>query len=102
MHANISSSLNQLPIAEKLLSRAGTNYYLFHYPADSENHAEVNLETLSLITEKAKKYVICADVLNIAIEDLHRWNIKFRKMPRDFKLLPETVRRKIKQLKIEF
>lgn len=86
------------PHAEKLLSVGGTDYYLFHFPEPTEIPAALCHETLSLITEKNERYVICADVLYMSHEDLARYNIEFRKMPRDFGLLPETVQEKIAEV----
>ncbi|MCL2774901.1 MAG: SNF2-related protein [Oscillospiraceae bacterium] len=86
------------PTAEKLLSQYGTDYYLFHFPENNEVPAELSIDTLSLITEKAEHYVICADALNLSEDDLTKYNIEFRKMPRDFELLPETVREKINEI----
>ncbi|MDR1736319.1 MAG: hypothetical protein LBR85_05560, partial [Oscillospiraceae bacterium] len=95
------------PAAEKLYREdspsgdGNTDYYLFHNP-DSKNAAALSDDTLSLIKEKADAYVICADLCFLSREDMERFNITFRKMPRDLGLLPEAVREKIREISPEY
>jgi len=90
------------PTAERLLHQDGTDYYLFHFPNDSEAVAALSLKNLSLITERAEKYVICADVCYLSEENMTQWDIEFRKMPRDFGILPEAVQAKIAEVRPDF
>jgi N12 class adenine-specific DNA methylase len=96
-------------VAKKLyeeLSPSGkdtTAYYLFHNPNGTDGSvAMLSHETLSLIKERADIYVICADVCNLSEEERNRLNIGFRKMPRDWNLLPEAVQEQIRAIKPEY
>ena len=95
------------PVAEKLheeLSPSGkdtTAYYLFQYP-NGIAPAALAHETLSLIKEKADTYVICADVCYLSESEMANWNIGFRKMPRDWNLLPEAVQEQIHAIRPDY
>ncbi len=97
-----------LPVAAKLLeefSPDGTkrcDYYLFHHPAGRDAAAGVSHDTLRLITEKADSYVICADVCYMAESEMEQYNTTFRKMPRDWHLLPAEIQEKIRAIKPEY
>jgi len=57
-----------------------TAYYFFY----EEGHiVTFDAKHLSLITEKCDAYVVFADVCTISENDLARWNITFKKIPRD-------------------
>ena len=86
------------PIATKLLSQPSDNtaYYLIHYPYGVDEGAVLNLDTLRLIREKADNYVICAETCHLSDEEMAQWNIAFRKLPRDWNLLPESVQAEIR------
>ena len=98
----------QKPIADLLYEEESltgddiTAYYLFHIPDGKEQTAELSHETLSLITQKADTYVICADACFLSDSDMERYNIGFRKMPRDWNLLPETVQDQLRAIKPEY
>ena len=74
--------------SHKLLSLYGKDYYLFHVPENADTPAVLSRDTLSLITEKADSYLICADVCSLSDEEMEQANIEFRKIPRDFGILP--------------
>jgi N12 class adenine-specific DNA methylase/adenine-specific DNA methylase len=94
-------SLTVQPVAEKIYEETAANgrtdYYLFRYPDGVDAGANLSHDTLSLITEKADGYVICAEACHISDEEMREWNIGFRKMPRDWNLLPETVQDQIRR-----
>jgi hypothetical protein len=94
--------LNNKPNVERLLSIGGTDFYLFYFPEKSETPAELSTDTLSLIKQKAKRYVVCADLLYLSHDYLKQIKMKFRKMPRDFGLLPEAVQAAISKIKPEY
>jgi len=92
--------------AEKLfeeISPSGerTDYYLFH-SSGADTSAALSLDTLSLLTEKADSYVICANVCFLSEEELDKWRIVFRKLPRDWALLPGQVQAQIRAVKPEY
>jgi len=76
------------PIAEHILREPGTDYYLLRYPDGVDADASLGIDELPLITEYAKQYVICAESCHISESDMEQWNISFRKMPRDWNMLP--------------
>jgi len=90
------------PVANKLheeLSPSGndtTAYYLLQYPNGIDAGAVLNHEALTLITDKADSYIICAEACFLSDAELTKWNIGFRKMPRDWHMLPENVQAKIR------
>ncbi|MCL1842373.1 MAG: hypothetical protein FWF79_01015, partial [Defluviitaleaceae bacterium] len=90
------------PTAEKLLNIDGADYYLFHMPENAEKHVWLSVDTLSLLKEKADKYVVCADALALSDEKMTRGNIEFRKMPRDFGTLPFAVQERIAEIRPDF
>jgi adenine-specific DNA-methyltransferase len=77
------------PQAEKyyLGAKSDTAYY-FHY----ERNAVTSLDEdfLRTLTVKAARYVIYADMCALGAADLARFNITFRKIPRDIKNLTEA------------
>jgi hypothetical protein len=93
------------PVAEKLyeeLSPSGkdtTAYYLFLYPNGINAPVALSHETLSLIKDRADAYVICADMCYLSGDEMTRFHIDFRKMPRDRNMLPESVREKVRALR---
>ncbi|MDR0294492.1 MAG: DEAD/DEAH box helicase family protein [Oscillospiraceae bacterium] len=88
--------------AERFLSADETDYYLFHFPETAETPAALSHETLPLITEKTERYVICAEACYLSDEEMARWKTEFRKMPRDFGLLPEAAQKKIASIRPEY
>jgi len=91
------------PIAEKLLSpTANVDYYLLHHQNDADMPAALNAATLSLIKNKADAYVICADACYLSDSEMEQWNICFRKLPRDWHLLPAAVHEQIRDIKPEY
>jgi hypothetical protein len=93
------------PVAEKLyeeLSPSGkdtTAYYLFRYPNGINAPAALSHETLSLIKDRADAYVICADMCYLSDDEMTRFNIGFRKMPRYRNMLSESVQEKVRALR---
>ena len=85
--------------AERLGGIGGADYYLFHNPQSS---AVLSHETLSLITEEADKYVVCADTCILSDSELEQINIVFRKLPRNFGILPEDVQARISEIKPQY
>ena len=59
---------------------AGTAYY-FHY--EKENITTLNMEFLKQIHVRAERYIIYADQCSLSEDDLKRYNITFKKIPRD-------------------
>ena len=96
------------PTAEKLFTEVSpsgaerTDYYLLQYPDGIDEGAVLSYETLALIKEKADNYVICAEACYLSESDMARFNIGFRKMPRDWNLLPEAVQEQIRALRPEY
>ncbi len=96
------------PVAAKLFEEtspdgtARTDTYLFYHHADSGEVAALSNNTLRLITEKADAYVICADVCYLSEAEMDIFHISFRKMPRDWGLLPAAIQDKIRELKPEY
>ncbi|MDR0861923.1 MAG: N-6 DNA methylase, partial [Oscillospiraceae bacterium] len=90
------------PIAERVLREPDTTYYLMRYQEGVDAGATVSHDELSLITEFAKRYVICAEACYLSESDMERYNITFRKMPRDWNLLPSDAQSEIRKLKPEY
>jgi len=90
-----------LPNVDKLLSEGNTDYYLLHFPEGNKNIAELSRDTLSLITEATDNYVICADVLALSEEQMKLKSgfLTFRKMPRDWNLLPKAAQVKMREMR---
>ena len=79
-----------------------TAYYLFHYPDGINAGAGVSRETLALIPEKANNYVLCAEMCFIDAEEMKAASIEFRKLPRDYNLLPFSAKEKLFTLHPEY
>jgi len=79
-----------------------TAYYLFHNPDGIDAPAPLVHETLSLIKERADTFVICAEVCYLSESEMEQWNIGFRKMPRDWNLLPGAVQEQIRAIRPEY
>lgn len=62
----------------------GVDYYCIY---DVEKVTVLDMKYLSLIKEKADGYVIYADICTISDKDLEKWNITFKKIPRDISKL---------------
>lgn len=67
------------------LGRNNDTDYYFYYEKDSLT--TLNHGFLSTIKEKADGYLIYADICTIPDEELKRYNITFKKIPRDIKRL---------------
>ena len=93
--------INSNTVAEKLYSRGKKDYYLFH-DLNNSTPAWLSIETLRLIEEKAEKYVIIADALALSESDLKQYNIEFLKFPRDWEMIPETVRERINEVRPDY
>lgn len=61
-----------------------TAYYFIYNP---EEITTLDLKYLSTITEKSEAYIIYADMCTISEKDLLKWNITFKKIPRDISKL---------------
>jgi len=96
------------PVAEKLyeeLSPSGkdtTAYYLFQYPDGIHAGVALSHDTLALIKDRADTYVICAEACHLSAEEMGQWSIGFRKMPRDWNLLPEAVQEQMRLHRPEY
>jgi hypothetical protein len=90
------------PIAERVYQETGTDYYLFRYPDGIDAGAELSHDELRLITEKADNYVLCAEACFLSDEEMEQWGVTFRKMPRDFGLLPEAAQVRITELEPKY
>jgi N12 class adenine-specific DNA methylase len=92
------------PKLDRLISEGGTDYYLLHPYLEIEGGviAALTVDVLSQIKERADSYVICADTCHLDAEFMTEHNIVFRKMPRDWALLPEAVQDKIRAFKPEY
>jgi N12 class adenine-specific DNA methylase len=92
------------PKLDRLISEGGTDYYLLHPYLEIEGGviAALTVDVLSQIKERADSYVICADTCHLDAEFMTEHNIVFRKMPRDWALLPEAVQDKIRAIKPEY
>ncbi|MBO4562774.1 MAG: site-specific DNA-methyltransferase [Clostridia bacterium] len=62
----------------------GTDYYFYY---EKERLTTLNHGFLSTIKQKAEGYLIYADLCTIPDEELKRYNITFKKIPRDIKRL---------------
>lgn len=71
-------------IPHYLGTKSDTAYY-FHYKRDAATALEEAF--LKTITEKAARYIIYADMCAVSAEDLARFNIVFKKIPRDISRL---------------
>ena len=58
----------------------GTGYYFFY---EKDALTTLNFDFLSTITEQAEGYLIYADLCTIPDEELKKYNITFKKIPRD-------------------
>ena len=58
----------------------GTGYYFFY---EKEALTTLNFDFLSTITEQAEGYLIYADLCTVPDEELKKYNITFKKIPRD-------------------
>lgn len=58
----------------------GTGYYFFY---EKDALTTLNYDFLSTITEQAEGYLIYADLCTIPDEELKKYNITFKKIPRD-------------------
>lgn len=58
----------------------GTGYYFFY---EKDTLTTLNFDFLSTITEQAEGYLIYADLCTIPDEELKKYNITFKKIPRD-------------------
>jgi hypothetical protein len=90
------------PIAERVYREPDTGYYLMRYPEGVAAGARFGLDEIPLITEYSKQYVICAEACYLSETDMERWNITFRKMPRDWNLLPSEAQAEIRKYKPEY
>ena len=61
-----------------------TGYYFYY---EKEQLTTLNHSFLSTITDKAESYLIYADLCTIPDEELKRYNITFKKIPRDISKL---------------
>lgn len=90
------------PVIEKLnispSETERTDYYILRYPDGIDAGAGLSVNELSLITEKADAYVICSEASYLSDEQMQENNISFRKMPRDWNLLPEMVQNQIRAI----
>ena len=59
-----------------------TSYYMFY---EKDQISSLDFECLKKIKTKSKKYVIYADILGLTNEELAKFNITFKKIPRDIK-----------------
>ena len=57
-----------------------TGYYFFY---EKESVTTLSHDFLSTIKEKSESYLIYADLCTIPEEELRRYNITFKKIPRD-------------------
>ena len=57
-----------------------TGYYFFY---EKERITRLGYEFLATIKEKSEGYLIYADLCTIPDEELKRYNITFKKIPRD-------------------
>ena len=58
----------------------GTGYYFFY---EKDTLTTLNFDFLPTITEQAEGYLIYADLCTIPDEELKKYNITFKKIPRD-------------------
>ena len=72
-------------LSDDLLGIWNNTAYYFLY--NKSERTTLDLNYLSTITEKQDCYVIYADVCTIADTDLVKWNIIFKKIPRDISKL---------------
>lgn len=70
--------------SELLGTNKSTAYYFVY---DKEEVTTLDMKFLSTIKEKQDAYVIYADVCTISDSDLAKWNITFKKIPRDISKL---------------
>ena len=63
------------------LGKSNDTGYYFYY--EKERLTTLNHEYLATIAEKAESYLIYADLCTIPDEELKRYNIIFKKIPRD-------------------
>ena len=68
---------------------------MFRYPDGINAGAVLSHETLELIEKASDTYVICAEACFISDEQMRQMGVGFRKMPRDWNLLPEAVQDQI-------
>ncbi len=65
-------------------SNNDTAYYFVY---DGEKTTLLDYDFLATITVKQQSYVIYADSCTLSDSDLQKWNITFKKIPRDIKKL---------------
>lgn len=63
------------------LGKSNDTGYYFYY--EKEHLTTLNYEYLATVAEKAESYLIYADLCTIPDEELKRYNIIFKKIPRD-------------------
>jgi N12 class adenine-specific DNA methylase len=96
------------PVADKLFEetspsgRSTTAYYLFRYPDGVNAGAVLDHEALALIKDRADVYVVCAEACYLSESEMNRFNLGFRKMPRDWNMLPPDVRSAVREIKPEY
>ncbi|GHU87360.1 hypothetical protein FACS1894202_01510 [Clostridia bacterium] len=84
--------------AERFYREPDTDYYLIRTHDGADYPPTFSRDELKLITNPAKNYVICAEACYIAEEDMARYHITFRKMPRDFGLLPSEAQARVAEI----
>jgi hypothetical protein len=73
-----------------------TDYYILRYPNGIDAGAGIDHNDLAQITEKADRYVMCAETCYLSENEMERYNIAFRKLPRDWDMLPDEVQDQIR------
>ena len=76
-------SRKRSPAFKYLLDTYDSTGYYFYY--EKNQLTELSLDTLSIIGEKADSYIVYADICTLSKEMLLRYNIEFKKIPRDIK-----------------
>ena len=66
-----------------LLDTFDSTAYYFYY--EKNRITELSLDTLNIIGEKADSYIVYADICTLSKEMMVRYNIEFKKIPRDIK-----------------
>lgn len=65
-------------------SQYNTSYYFYY---DKNNITTLNREFLSTVKTKSERYVIYADICTLSDKELDKYNITFKKIPRDISRL---------------
>ena len=81
-HENVPAKREDDPY---LLGFSGDTAYYFCYEKDSAT--VLNGPMLGRLKTKAERYLIYADTCALSDEELKRWNITFKKIPRDIAVL---------------